>query len=89
MLDVFYFFPPVESALFSIGRLSYGGYYYLQGEAKLPPATPNTFYIQFHRICKSMKTKKARNENNKGNPYAGTNNYHLVKHCQAAVCLST
>ena len=37
---------------------------------------------------KSMKTKKARNENNKGNPYAGANNYHLTKQHQAAVCLS-
>ena len=27
---------------------------------------------------KSMKTKKARNENNKGNPYAGANNYHCL-----------
>ena len=34
------------------------------------------------------ENKKARNESNKGNPYAGANNYHLTKQHQAAVCLS-
>ena len=116
------FFPPGESTLISFGCLSYGGYYYLKGEAKLPPLTPNTFYIQFHRLQKH-ENKKARNESNNGNPYAGANNYHclgfpsrskhsacrplglpasvfrspglrpsgnpLMKHRQAAVCLST
>ena len=46
-----------------------------------------------HLMCSSAglqkpENKKVKNESNKGNPYAGTNNYHLVKHCQAAVCLS-
>ena len=34
------------------------------------------------------ENKKARNESNKCNPYAGANNYHLTKQRQAAVCLS-
>ena len=83
----FMFFPPGESTLISFGCLSYGGYYYLKGEALLPPLTPNTFYIQFHRLQKH-ENKKARNESNNGNPYAGANNYHLTKQHQAAVCLS-
>ena len=58
MLNVFLFFPPVESTLISFGCLSYGGYYYLNGEALLPHLTPNTFNVQFHRICKNMKTKR-------------------------------
>ena len=66
-----FYFPPEASALFSIGRLSYGGYYYLKGEAKLPPSTPNAFDVQFPRV-------KSRNKSNKGNPYAGTNNYHCL-----------
>ena len=46
-----------------------------------------------HLMCsfaglQKPENKKVKNESNKGNPYAGTNNYHLVKHCQAAVCLS-
>ena len=83
----FMFFPPGGSTLISFGCLSYGGYYYLKGEALLPPLTPNTFYIQFHRLQKH-ENKKARNESNNGNPYAGANNYHLTKQHQAAVCLS-
>ena len=67
----FLFFPPVESALFSIGRLSYGGYYYLKGEAKLPPSTPNASDVQFPRV-------KSRNKSNNGNPYAAANNYHCL-----------
>ena len=77
MLDILCFFPPGESTLISFGCLSYGGYYYLKGEAKLPPLTPNTFYIQFHRLQKH-ENKKARNESNNGNPYAGANNYHCL-----------
>ena len=73
----FMFFTPGESTLISFGCLSYGGYYYLKGEAKLPPLTPNTFYIQFHRLQKH-ENKKARNESNNGNPYAGANNYHCL-----------
>ena len=47
-----FIFPPEASALFSIGRLSYGGFYYLKGEAKLPPSTPNTFHVQFPRVAR-------------------------------------
>ena len=38
------FFPPVESALFSIGHLSYGGFYYLKGGGSKasPPLQPPT-----------------------------------------------
>ena len=32
--------------------------------------------------------KKLEYKYNKCNPYAAANNYHLTKHCQAAVCLS-
>ena len=41
----------------------------------------------FHGLQK-YENKKARNESNKCNPYAGANNYHLTKQRQAAVCLS-
>ena len=41
----------------------------MKGEAKLPPSTLNVFNVQFHRLQKH-KNKKARNESNKGNPYA-------------------
>ena len=34
------------------------------------------------------ENKKARNESNKGNPYADWNKQCLMKQCQAAVCLS-
>ena len=38
------FFPPVESALFSIGHLSYGGYLlYAGGRLRRPPASPWAF----------------------------------------------
>ena len=58
-----------------------------KGGSKASPFNPNTFYIQFHRLQKH-ENKKARNESNNGNPYAGANNYHLTKQHQAAVCLS-
>ena len=108
--------------------------YYTGGTAKPSPLYPlghsqlkygkrnQTNEQTFHGLQK-YENKKARNESNKCNPYAGANNYHclgfpsrskhsacrplglpasvfrspglrpsgnpLMKHCQAAVCLST
>lgn len=48
LINAFYetsFFRLWNLPSFHFGHLSYGGYYYLQGEAKLPPATPNTFNV--------------------------------------------
>ena len=36
----FLFFPPVESAIISFGHLSYGGFYYMQGDGFAVPLHP-------------------------------------------------